>query len=101
MPTYGYRCKQCKYEFDEFQSISSDPLTECPKCNQKTLIRIICGGSGLIFKGNGFYLTDYKNINTSPPNDNGKTAQEEKKPQPEVKNSNPSESPAIKPAPEP
>lgn len=97
MPTYGYRCKQCNYEFDEFQSISSDTLINCPSCNQKTLIRIIGGGSGLIFKGSGFYLTDYKKSNTSPTNGNGKTAQTEKKTQPEVKNSNPSESSAIKP----
>lgn len=60
MPTYEYVCKDCGYEFEEFQSIKADPLTICPKCNGQ-VIRKIGMGAGLVFKGSGFYITDYKN----------------------------------------
>lgn len=60
MPTYDYRCTNCGHEFEEFQSISAEPLKVCPKCNQETLKRVLGGGAGMIFKGEGFYLTDYK-----------------------------------------
>ncbi len=59
MPTYEYRCKGCGHEFEEFQSIAAAALTECPLCSGD-LYRIISGGGGLIFKGSGFYETDYK-----------------------------------------
>jgi putative FmdB family regulatory protein len=59
MPTYDYRCKSCGFRFDEFQSITAEPLKKCPKCGGK-VERIIAGGNGLIFKGSGFYVTDYK-----------------------------------------
>ena len=59
MPTYQYRCKTCGHEFEEFQAISDDPITVCPKCTGETH-RVISGGVGLIFKGSGFYITDYK-----------------------------------------
>lgn len=72
MPTYDYKCKDCGFEFEEFQSIVSDPLTVCPRC-QGRINRVIAGGAGLIFKGSGFYLTDYKNTNTSTSTD--KTAE--------------------------
>ncbi len=65
MPTYDYRCKSCGHEFEEFQTMSSDPLTMCPKCAKPTLKRLMSSGAGLIFKGSGFYLTDYKKSNTS------------------------------------
>ena len=63
MPTYEYICNTCGTRFDYFQSINSPALLEHPDCNMKdsTVKRIISGGSGLIFKGTGFYLTDYKN----------------------------------------
>jgi putative FmdB family regulatory protein len=61
MPTYGYLCEQCKQEFDAFQKISDDPLKQCPHCHQMTLVRTIGGGSASFnFKGEGFYLNDYK-----------------------------------------
>lgn len=60
MPTYEYRCKKCSHGFEEFQTITAAPLTECPACHQKSLTRVIQGGAGLIFKGEGFYITDYK-----------------------------------------
>ena len=60
MPTYGYRCKSCGHQFEEWQKISEEPLVVCPSCKEHTLIRVIGGGAGLIFKGSGFYHTDYK-----------------------------------------
>jgi len=59
MPTYEYRCQHCHYEFEAFQSISSAPIDTCPRCHQQAVTRKISGGSGLIFKGSGFYITDY------------------------------------------
>lgn len=64
MPTYEYYCTSCGFEFEEFQSIASEPIQVCPQCNGKVQ-RKISGGSGLIFKGNGFYITDYKRKNSS------------------------------------
>jgi putative FmdB family regulatory protein len=60
MPTYGYACEQCGYEFDEFQSIKAKPLRKCPKCSRLSLKRLIGTGAGIIFKGSGFYETDYR-----------------------------------------
>lgn len=60
MPTYEYKCAKCGKEFEEFQAISDPPVTICPDCGGKTE-RVISGGAGLIFKGSGFYITDYKN----------------------------------------
>ena len=59
MPTYEYECTKCQNVFDVFQSITAQPLKKCPKCKGK-VNRLIGGGSGIIFKGSGFYATDYK-----------------------------------------
>lgn len=69
MPTYEYRCKACNHRFDYFQSITADPLSHCPEseCSRTDqaekgtgeVQRLVSGGAGLIFKGDGFYLTDY------------------------------------------
>jgi putative FmdB family regulatory protein len=59
MPTYEYRCRTCKHEFEEFQSITDQPLTECPQCGG-FVERLISGGGGLLFHGSGFYITDYR-----------------------------------------
>ncbi len=64
MPTYQYLCKHCGYEMEELQKITDPPLVRCPNCNTDNLARVIAGGSGLIFKGSGFYLTDYKKKST-------------------------------------
>jgi putative FmdB family regulatory protein len=60
MPTYDYQCRKCKYTFEEFQSIMDDPLKKCPKCKKNSLQRLISAGAGIIFKGSGFYQTDYR-----------------------------------------
>ncbi|MFQ6113449.1 MAG: FmdB family zinc ribbon protein [bacterium] len=62
MPTYEYLCDDCEYQFEEFQSITADPLENCPKCGGRVR-RLISTGNGLIFKGSGFYITDYKKSN--------------------------------------
>jgi len=59
MPTYEYRCRKCGYEFERFQNISEKPVRKCPKCGGK-VERIIGPGAGIIFKGSGFYVNDYK-----------------------------------------
>lgn len=60
MPTYDYVCKACGHRFEEFQSMSADPLKKCPQCNKNQLERLIGTGAGVIFKGSGFYETDYR-----------------------------------------
>jgi putative FmdB family regulatory protein len=59
MPTYEYECKACGHAFEKFQSITARPIKTCPKCGGE-VIRLISAGSGLIFKGSGFYETDYR-----------------------------------------
>jgi putative FmdB family regulatory protein len=59
MPTYEYECRDCGYEFEEFQAISAEPLSECPKCHG-SVKRLLGVGAGIIFKGSGFYATDYR-----------------------------------------
>jgi putative FmdB family regulatory protein len=66
MPTYDYACADCSHEFEQFQSISAAPLETCPQCGGK-VARRIHGGAGLIFKGSGFYLTDYKKPSAGSP----------------------------------
>jgi putative FmdB family regulatory protein len=66
MPTYDYRCRECSHEFEEYQPITADALVICPKCGKHSLKRVFGAGGGLIFKGTGFYLTDYKKNGTSP-----------------------------------
>lgn len=62
MPTYQYRCNECRHEFSEFQSITADPLSTCPECGG-AVKRLISGGAGFLFKGDGFYTTDYRSEN--------------------------------------
>lgn len=60
MPTYEYACKACKHEFEEFQSIKAPALKKCPECGKNALERLVGTGAALIFKGSGFYQTDYR-----------------------------------------
>ena len=60
MPTYEYNCVSCGYEFEQFQSITAKPIRKCPKCGRTSVKRLIGVGAGVIFKGPGFYATDYR-----------------------------------------
>jgi len=64
MPTYEYECDNCNKTFEVFQKITDEPLKKCPKCGKK-IKRLIGGGSGVIFKGTGFYATDYRKTGPS------------------------------------
>ena len=61
MPTYEYACPKCGHQFEQFQSMRDEPLKKCPKCKKAGVKRLLGTGAGLIFKGSGFYITDYKN----------------------------------------
>jgi len=65
MPTYEYICRECGHQFEVFQNISADALSVCPECGG-VIHRKISGGAGLVFKGSGFYITDYKKKSGSP-----------------------------------
>ena len=71
MPTYEYECIKCKHTLEAFQKITDRPLKKCPECDGR-LRRIITGGVGVIFKGNGFYITDYKKSNLPQPSEKKK-----------------------------
>lgn len=59
MPTYQYRCNDCGHNFEQFQSMTANPIKDCPECNG-AVERLISGGAGFLFKGAGFYTTDYR-----------------------------------------
>ena len=59
MPTYEYQCKQCGLRFERFQNIKEEPIRECPECSGDVK-KLISAGAGIIFKGSGFYITDYR-----------------------------------------
>jgi putative FmdB family regulatory protein len=82
MPTYDYKCLDCNYGFELFQSMSALLIETCPKCNGKVK-RLIGTGAGPIFKGSGFYQTDYKNSSNS----NNKKESKDEKPAAENTNS--------------
>lgn len=79
MPTYEYACPKCGHTFEQFQSMQDAPLTRCPKCNKTGVKRLIGGGAGLIFKGSGFYITDYKKKSTSSSEGSGGTKKSDSK----------------------
>src|SRR5271168_643639 len=60
MPTYDYECDACQHKFEEFQSMTEKPLKKCPECKKPKLRRLLGTGSAIIFKGSGFYQTDYR-----------------------------------------
>jgi putative FmdB family regulatory protein len=61
MPTYDYQCQACGHSWELFQSMNDNPVKSCPKCKKRKAKRLLGVGAGLIFKGTGFYETDYKN----------------------------------------
>jgi putative FmdB family regulatory protein len=60
MPTYEYQCEACGHKFERFQPITADPIRKCPECGRNKVKRLIGIGAGMIFKGSGFYITDYR-----------------------------------------
>ena len=100
MPTYDYMCESCEYEFEQFQSITAKPLRKCPKCGKRELKRLIGAGAGVIFKGPGFYQTDYRsegykkaqeNEKKTTDKDTGKKESETKTAETKTKDSKPTE----------
>ena len=77
MPTYDYKCLSCGHHFEVFQSMTAELVSNCPKCNGKVK-RLIGVGAGPIFKGSGFYQTDYKNSSTGTPNNNSNKTKKDK-----------------------
>ncbi|GMT49703.1 MAG: hypothetical protein IEMM0008_1242 [bacterium] len=61
MPTYEYECTSCDHKFEKLQMMTADPVKECPECGQESAKRLIGAGIGVIYRGSGFYTTDYKN----------------------------------------
>jgi putative FmdB family regulatory protein len=60
MPTYEYECEACEHRFEKYQSMNDKPIKKCPKCGKPKVRRMISGGAGVLFKGSGFYQTDYR-----------------------------------------
>ena len=60
MPTYEYRCEACRHEFEEFQPMTAQPIRKCPACGKRRAKRLLGRGGAVIFKGSGFYATDYR-----------------------------------------
>ncbi len=73
MPTYDYVCSACGHRFEEFQAMSAEPLKKCPACKKSKLERLIGAGAGVIFKGSGFYQTDYKNAGSPSSSGSGES----------------------------
>ena len=78
MPTYEYKCLSCGHHFELFQSMTADPVTKCFKCNGEVK-RLIGAGAGPIFKGSGFYHTDYKNRNKKTNNTSSSSKEDDTK----------------------
>lgn len=78
MPTYEYRCEQCGHEMEAFQSITAKALRKCPACSKNGLKRLISGGGAILFKGSGFYETDYRSSDYKQKADADKKAAEPK-----------------------
>jgi len=97
MPTYAYRCKSCSHEFEELQRNTDAPLKRCPSCHKETLVRNIGGGAGLMFKGSGFYQTDYKRSGKGGTDRSEPKKEKKAEPKPESKPDSKSDSNAKKP----
>jgi len=91
MPTYSYLCESCGNEFERFQTITARPLRMCPVCGKKKLKRLIGAGGGILFKGSGFYQTDYRSESYKKAEKKEKESATEKKTTTESKDVKPSE----------
>jgi putative FmdB family regulatory protein len=81
MPTYEYECLKCGHQFEKFQSMRDEPLKKCPKCGRASLKKLVGGGAGLIFKGSGFYITDYRKKGQTRPSEGESKPAAEAKPE--------------------
>ncbi len=92
MPTYDYQCEACEHAFEEYQSITAKPIRKCPSCGQRKLVRLIGTGGGVIFKGSGFYQTDYRSAEYKKSAEAEKKATEKSKPKDKSSKGEPSPS---------
>jgi putative FmdB family regulatory protein len=102
MPTYDYRCKACDHRLELFQNMSEAPKRKCPECGKLTLERLIGAGAGILFKGKGFYQTDYRSesYKEAAKKEQGETKSESKpetKVEGETKSKSDSKKPSAKP----
>jgi len=100
MPTYEYICEKCGCEFEKFQSISARPLRKCNECGRMGLRRLIGAGAGIIFKGSGFYETDYRSKSYKEAQKNEKTETKETKTAAEAQKKDKKPAPKAKPEPQ-
>lgn len=99
MPTYEYKCHACGHRFEQFQSMTAAPVKVCPKCKKRKVERLIGTGAALLFKGSGFYITDYRSDSYKKAKDADKPA--ETKPaeaKPDAKPAEKTPEPTAKPA---
>jgi putative FmdB family regulatory protein len=99
MPTYDYICDSCSHEFEAFESIKADPQTICPECSKTTLRRKIGAGAAILFKGSGFYQTDYRSDSYKKRAEADKPS--ESKPAPAASSESSSSAPAKSESPKP
>jgi len=92
MPTYDYRCKKCGHTWEQFQSIKAEAIKKCPDCKKNQAERVIGPGAAILFKGSGFYLTDYRSDSYKKAAAADKPSSGETKSAGEAKASKPSES---------
>ncbi len=96
MPTYEYHCDACGENVEIFQSMTAAPEDTCPNCGEKKLHRLISGGAGIIFKGSGFYCTDYKKSSAATASINSDSEPKAKSESKSSEKSKPAEKPAAK-----
>ena len=78
MPTYDYHCDACEADFELFQQITASPIKKCPQCGKRRVRRLIGAGAGVIFKGSGFYQTDYRSDSYNKAAEKEKSAEKPK-----------------------
>jgi putative FmdB family regulatory protein len=96
MPTYDYVCDECDYAFEQFQQMTDPVKRKCPGCGKRTLRRLIGPGAGVIFKGDGFYQTDYRSESYKKAAESEKKAASEKKATADKKKDSKTAKPAAK-----
>ena len=101
MPTYDYECDACGHTFEEFQNITADMLTKCPECGKKKLRRLFGTGAAIVFKGSGFYQTDYRSESYKKGADADKKKKDSGKKSDTSKTSTESSKPKTDPKPKP